>query len=73
MDRLRKFVVICEWIDREDDSHCDADEVQVRAKDAASAVSAAREKWTNTIGAEWPSVRLEKAWILTRARRLSLT
>lgn len=73
MERLRRFVVLCEWVDRQDDSHFDADEVQVAAENAGSAAILAREKWTATIGAEWPSIRLEKVSILTPARRRSLT
>ena len=68
----RKYTVLIEWTDADDDCHFDADEIQVRADSAASAVSAAREKWAKTIGAEWPRCRPGKATILNAAARRRL-
>jgi len=65
----RRYAVVCEWQSTLDDCEFDADEIQVRADSAASAIKKAREKWSATIGAEWPHLRLEKAWILTPSRR----
>lgn len=63
----RKYTVVCEWGDVEDNDHMDADEIQVRATSAALAISKAKKKWRLTIGAEWPSLRIEKVWIKTPA------
>lgn len=61
----REYRVVCEWVDANDNDHTDADEIQVRAGNAASAIVAARKRWVSTIGAEWPRCRLSKVWILT--------
>lgn len=70
----RRYTVLIEWTDKFDDSHFDADEVQVVADSAASAIAAAREKWARTKGAEWPRCVQGRATILTPAslRRLAL-
>ena len=68
----RRFVVLVEWVDGDDDCHFDADEVQVFADSAASAVAAARDKWAATIGAEWPRCRVERVRILNAAARKRL-
>ena len=64
---MPRFRVVCDWTD---DSVEDSDEVQVSAKNAAGATSKARAVWSSTKGAEWPSCRLTKVWVLTK-RRLS--
>jgi hypothetical protein len=61
----RRFVVVCEWQHIHRDCEFDADEIQVWAICADSAIQKAREKWTGTIGAKWPHIRLERQWILT--------
>lgn len=70
----RRYTVLIEWTDKYDDSHFDADEVQVVADSAARAVAAARERWSATIGAKWPRCQPGKATILNAAarRRLAL-
>lgn len=68
----RRYVVLIDWVDASDDCHFDTDEVQVVADSASSATAAAREKWSATIGAEWPSCRIERATVLTLAARLRL-
>lgn len=68
----RRYTVLIEWTDRHDDSHFDADEVQVVADSAASAIAAAREKWARTKGAEWPRCVQGSATILTFAARCQL-
>lgn len=71
----RRFTVLIEWTDKYDDSHFDADEIQVRADSAAQAIAAARAAWAATIGAEWPRCQPGKATILNAAgrRRLALS
>jgi hypothetical protein len=59
----RRFVVVCEWQHTARDCEFDADEIQVWADSPASAIKLACDKWTTTIGSEWPEIRLEKAWI----------
>jgi hypothetical protein len=68
----RRFTVICEWQDTQDNDHCDADEIQVLAENAGQAISAAQAKWKKTIATKWPGLALEKVWILTPALRRSL-
>ena len=68
----RRFRVVCEWTDSRDDYVLDADEIQVTAESAAQAISAAKRPWSLTIGAIWPSCRLEKVWIVTPTRQGSL-
>jgi len=65
----RRYTVVCEWQSTRSDCEFDADEIQVVADSAASAIERARGKWDATIGAEWPHLRLEKAWILSRNAR----
>jgi hypothetical protein len=64
----RRFVVVCEWQHIHRDCEFDADEIQVWASCADSAIQRAREKWTRTIGAQWPHIRLDRLWILTENR-----
>lgn len=61
----RRYVVVCEWHSTLRDDEFDADEIQVVADSAASAIRKARDRWSATIGAEWPHIRLESAWILS--------
>ena len=68
----RRFRVVCEWIDSQDNHVLDADEIQVSAESAAQAISAAKRQWRLTIGAVWPSCRLEKVWVVTPTRQESL-
>lgn len=68
----RRYTVLIEWTDKQDDSHFDADEVQVVADSAASAVAAAREKWASTVGAEWDRCQQGRATILNAASRRRL-
>lgn len=68
----RRFTVVCEWRHLNDDCVFDADEVQVVAESAGKAITAARRKWKATICETWPEIALERAWILTPARRRSL-
>jgi hypothetical protein len=65
----RRYTVVCEWQSTHSDCEFDADEIQVVADSAASAIQKAREKWAASIGAEWPHIRLEQAWILSRNAR----
>jgi hypothetical protein len=62
---MPRFTAICDW---QDDSVADSDEIQVLAKTAAGATSRARAVWSSTKGAEHPTCRLEKVWILTKER-----
>lgn len=59
----RKYMVIVEWTDAE---IADADELAVFATSPAQAIQMARAIWSSTKGAEWPSCRLERVFILTR-------
>lgn len=68
----RRYTVVCDWESRLRDDEFDSDEIQVVADSPASAIQKAQEKWTATIGAKWPHIRLVKAWILTPAKRRSL-
>jgi hypothetical protein len=68
----RRYTVVCDWESRLRDDEFDSDEIQVVADSPASAIQKAQEKWNATIGAEWPHIRLVKAWILTPAKRRSL-
>jgi hypothetical protein len=68
----RRYAVVCEWTDTRDESVLDADEIQVFAENAEEAARSARRQWRLTIGADWPSCRLERIWISTPARRRSL-
>jgi hypothetical protein len=68
----RRYTVVCEWESTLRDDEFDCDEIQVVAGSPASAIQKAREKWSATIGAEWPHIRLVKLWILTPAKRRML-
>ena len=59
----RKYTVIVEWTDHDVD---DADELVVFAASPAKAIELARAIWSATKGAEWPSCRISKVWILTK-------
>jgi hypothetical protein len=61
----RRYTVVCEWQSIHRDDEFDCDEIQVGADSAASAIKKAREKWSATIGAAWPHLRIVKAWILS--------
>ena len=60
----RRYTAICDWVS---DLASDSDEIQVRAKSAGGAASAARRVWRETKGAKG-NCRLERVWILTRRR-----
>lgn len=64
---MKKYRVICEWTDA-DTGESDDDEVVVYANSAPSAVGKARSAWRETRGAEWPQIRLKRAYVLTPAR-----
>lgn len=63
----KRTVVWIHWIDG---TVSDTDEVVVYADSPASAKTAASDKWQMTIGARWPSCRIEEAEIPTPSRRL---
>ena len=69
----RRFMVVCEWSDSQDNDHMDSDEIQVWAESAAGAVQKAMKKWRLTIGAEWPQCRLTRSWAMTPRRRRLFT
>jgi hypothetical protein len=49
----------------------DADEIVVRAADEATAITKATAKWTTTIGADWPHIRITGARVVKR--KVSMT
>lgn len=59
---MPSFTVILDW---QDHDVSDSDELQVSAENAEAAILTAREIWSATNGAEYPTCRLEKVWILT--------
>lgn len=65
----RRFVVLVEWSD--DGTH-DVDEVAVVANSPAKAISAARDVWSATKGAEWPHSRIERVDLLSSRMKRSL-
>ncbi len=58
----RTFTVVVDW---EDGDTFDSDELFVAAKSAAEAVDTARAIWSATIGAKYPSCRIERVFVLT--------
>lgn len=59
----RRYVIIVEWTDGD---IVDADELAVCAASPAKAIELARNIWSVTKGAEWPSCRISKTLVLTR-------
>jgi hypothetical protein len=62
---MPRYRVAVEWTDAD---VMDADEVIVHADTPAQAIDHARKQWRLTIGADWPSCRLERAFVLTPAK-----
>lgn len=60
--RKKKWTVIIDWVDG---FVTDSDEVAVCAETAGAAVVRAKAKWRTTVGIQWPSCRIESAWVLT--------
>lgn len=72
---MRKYTVICEWSDagpKGGHAVVDADEVVVHADSASSAIAKAKKKWRLTVGAEWPTCRLTKVFILTAKKLMEM-
>lgn len=61
----KRWNVVIDWIDG---MVTDSDEVAVYAETADAAISKARAKWRMTVGMQWPSCRIESAWVLTKDR-----
>lgn len=59
----RNYMVIIDWTDGGVD---DSDDLVVFAASPAKAIELARAIWSATKGAEWPSCRISKVWILTK-------
>lgn len=58
----KKWIVVVDWIDQ---FVTDSDEVAVYAETADAAIAQAKTKWRTTVGMQWPSCRIESAWVLT--------
>lgn len=63
--KKKKWTVIVDWVDG---FVTDSDEVVVYAESESEAVCAARTKWAETVGFNWPSCRIEAAWVLTKEK-----
>lgn len=61
----KKWIVVVDWIDG---FVTDSDEVAVYAETADAAIAKAKTKWRMTVGMSWPNCKIQKAWILTKAR-----
>lgn len=61
----KRWNVVIDWIDG---MVTDSDQVAVYAETADAAISKARAKWRVTVGINWPNCKIQKAWILTKAR-----
>lgn len=69
---MPRHTVICEWSDQGSDGGnevMDADEVVVYADTPQAAIGKAKKKWRLTVGSEWPTCRLARAFISTPAQR----
>lgn len=60
--RKKRWIVAIDWADGDVE---DTAEVCVYAESSAEAKSAASRKWRLTIGAEWPSCRVQRVFIVT--------
>lgn len=65
----KRTVVWIHWIDGD---ASDTDEVVVFADSDSSAKTAAADRWQMTIGAKWPTSRIEEVEIPTKSRRLGV-
>lgn len=61
----KKWIVVVDWID---EIVTDSDQVAVYAETTDEAVMRAKAKWRATVGMQWPSCRIERAWVLTKER-----
>lgn len=66
---MPSFRVVCDW---QDGDVSDSDEMRVTAKTAAGAASKARAAWLRRFPVRHPLCRLEKVWVLTKARAKQL-
>ena len=65
---MRKYTVVCEWSDagpKGGFASFDAEDVVVHADSAGEAIAKAKKKWRLTVGPEWPTCRLTKAYVPT--------
>jgi hypothetical protein len=60
----KRWIVWVDWVDGDTE---DTDEVCVHAESAARAKAAARKRWTDTNGAEWPDARIQSVRVATKA------
>lgn len=68
---MRNYTVVLEWSDRRD-GEADADEIWVSAASEHEAIAEGKKRWRLTIGAEWPSCRLTRAWVLNKEQAARL-
>ena len=60
---MRNYTVVCEW--RDANGVEDADEVSVSAESPSDACAKAKKQWRLTLGSQWPSCKLERAFAVT--------
>lgn len=60
--RKTRWIVAVDWIDGDVE---DTSEILVYAESARQAVSEAKKKFRLTNGTQWPSCRIQRAFILT--------
>ena len=63
----RRFTIVVEWQDGDVE---DCDEITVTATNRAGATSAARKKWKETVGSEYPTCVVRKVYATTPEWRL---
>lgn len=66
---MPRFTVCIDWTDTSSPTCSDVDEIVVCAEDSDAAVKKAISRWGATIGAKYPSCRVDGAFVLTRAIR----
>lgn len=62
--RQKQWIVCIDW---QDGTVEDTDEISVSAYSSDEAITAAKRKWRLTIGADYPSCRIRKAFVLSES------